>query len=117
MLIYAYFCQFALRRAGFEPIERKIFGTIPNPSSRWISSKVCRASGSVTVAGSITAAFVQAIYLEENAQRQHLALQIGTPQPLDADECAHIGRNLSRPALLQKAWDYYAAKHLPAGWP
>ena len=76
-----------------------------------------RRHGAVTVAGSITDAFVQAIYLEENAQRQHLALQIGTPQPLDADECALIGRNLSRPALLQKAWDYYAAKHLPAGGP
>ena len=76
-----------------------------------------RRHGAVTVAGSITDAFVQAIYLEENAQRQHLALQIGTPQPLDADECERIGRNLSRPALLQKAWDYYAAKHLPAGWP
>ncbi len=76
-----------------------------------------RRHGAVTVAGSVTDAFVQAIYLEENAQRQHLALQIGTPQPLDADECALIGRNLSRPALLQKAWDYYAAKHLPAGWP
>ena len=66
--------------------------------------------GAVSVAASIEDAFVQAVYLEENAQRQHLALQIGTPQPLDAQECATIGRNLSRPALLRKVWDYHAAK-------
>ena len=43
-----------------------------------------RRHGAVTVAGSVTDAFVQPIYLEENAHRQYLALQIGTPQPLDA---------------------------------
>jgi len=74
-----------------------------------------RRHGAVTVATSVSDAFVQAIYLEENAHRQYLALQIGTPQPLNDDECAVIGRNLSRPALLQKVWDYYAAKHFPGG--
>ena len=71
--------------------------------------------GAVSVAASVQDAFVQALYLEENAHRQYLALQIGTPQPLDAEECAHIGRNLSRPALLRKVWDYHAAKHFPGG--
>ena len=71
--------------------------------------------GAVTVAASVQDAFVQAVYLEENAHRQHLALQIGTPQPLSADEVAQIGRNLSRPALLQKVWDYHAGKHFPHG--
>lgn len=74
-----------------------------------------RRHGAVTVAASVSDAFVQAIYLEENAHRQYLALQIGTPQPLNDEECAVIGRNLSRPALLQKAWAYYAAKHFPGG--
>ena len=72
-----------------------------------------RRHGAVTVAGSVRDAFVQAVYLEENAHRQYLALQIGTPQALSADECATIGRNLSRPVLLRKVWDYYAAKHFP----
>ena len=67
--------------------------------------------GAVSVAASVADAFVQAVYLEENAQRQHLALQIGTPQPLSSDECAVIGSNLSRPALLRKVWDYHVAKH------
>lgn len=69
-----------------------------------------RRHGAVSVAASVEDAFVQAVYLEENAQRQHLALQVGTPEPLTPEECAVIGRNLSRPALLRKVWDYHAAK-------
>ena len=73
--------------------------------------------GAVSVAASVLDAFVQAIYLEENAHRQYLSLQIGLPQFLSEDECATIGRNLSRPVLLQKVWDYHAAKHFPSGLP
>ena len=71
--------------------------------------------GAVSVAASVLDAFVQAIYLEENAHRQYLALQVGVPQFLSDDECVTIGRNLSRPVLLQKVWDYHAAKHFPTG--
>lgn len=74
-----------------------------------------RRHGAVSVAASVLDAFVQAVYLEENAHRLYLALQIGEPQPLTGEECARIGRNLSRPALLQKVWDYQAAKHFPQG--
>ena len=74
-----------------------------------------RRHGAVSVAASVLDAFVQAIYLEENAHRVYLALQIGLPQALSDEECATIGRNLSRPALLQKVWDYHAAKHFPQG--
>jgi L-fuculose-phosphate aldolase len=74
-----------------------------------------RRHGAVTVAASVPDAFVQSIYLEENAHRQYLALQIGTPEVLSDDECTAIGRNLSRPVLLQKVWDYHAAKHFPDG--
>ena len=73
--------------------------------------------GAVTVAASVQDCFVQAMYLEENAHRQYLALQIGTPQALTVDECDVIARNLSRPVLLQKVWDYHAAKHFPQGLP
>ena len=74
-----------------------------------------RRHGAVTVAASITDAFVLAVYLEENAHRQHLALQIGTPEALSDDECAVIARNLARPVLLQKVWDFHAARHFPQG--
>ena len=44
-----------------------------------------RRHGAVSVAASVLDAFVQAIYLEQNAHRQYLALQIGVPQPLSDD--------------------------------
>ncbi len=69
--------------------------------------------GAVSVAASIEVAFVQAVYIEDNAQRQHQALQIGQPQPLSEEECAVIARNLSRPALLHKVWAYHVGKHFP----
>ena len=69
--------------------------------------------GAVSVAASIEVAFVQAVYLEDNAERQHQALQIGTPQALSDEECAVIGRNLSQPALLHKVWCYHLGKHFP----
>ena len=74
-----------------------------------------RRHGAVSVAASVLDACVQAIYLEENAHRQYLSLQIGLPEALSAEECALIGANLSRPVLLQKVWDYHAAKHFPNG--
>ncbi len=74
-----------------------------------------RRHGAVTAAASVSDAFVQAIYLEENAHRQYLALQIGEPDPLSEAECDSIGRNLSRPVLLRKVWDYHVAKHFAQG--
>jgi L-fuculose-phosphate aldolase len=68
--------------------------------------------GMVAVASSIPDAFTHAIYLEESAHRQYLALQVGQPRPLSDEECDRIGRNLSRPWLLKKVWDYHFAKHL-----
>lgn len=66
--------------------------------------------GAVIAASSIVDVFVFSVYLEENAHRQYLARQIGMPQALDELERNVIGRNLSRPALLRKVWDYYAAR-------
>jgi L-ribulose-5-phosphate 4-epimerase len=69
-----------------------------------------KSHGSVMAAEGILETFVLAFYLEETAQRQHLALQIGKPAVLDAEQCAVIRRNLWKPNLLQKVWDYHRAK-------
>jgi L-fuculose-phosphate aldolase len=69
-----------------------------------------RSHGAVTVGADIVEAFVLAIYLEETARRQYLARAIGTPYALTADEVDSIGRNLRRPHLLKKVWDYHHAK-------
>ncbi|MDB5977618.1 MAG: class aldolase/adducin family protein [Nevskia sp.] len=75
------------------------------------SAALLKAHGAVVAAASVEGAFVRAVYLEENAHRHYLALQIGEPQVLDAEECAVISRNLSRPHLLRKVWDYYHGKY------
>ncbi len=69
-----------------------------------------KSHGAVVAAEGILEAFVLAFYLEETAQRQHLATQIGTPAVLSPEQVAVIARNLWKPNLLQKVWDYHHAK-------
>jgi L-ribulose-5-phosphate 4-epimerase len=69
-----------------------------------------QSHGAVVAAEGVLEAFVLAVYLEENAHRQHLALQVGAPRVLDDAEVATIRANLWKPNLLQKVWDFHAAK-------
>ncbi len=69
-----------------------------------------RSHGAVCVGADIVEAFVLAVYLEENARRQYLARPLGTLAVLGDDELETIGRNLRKPHLLRKAWDYHHAK-------
>jgi len=50
------------------------------------------------------------VYLEETAQRQYMASQLGDVYTLKTDEVEVIRKNLWRPQLLQKVWDYHYAK-------
>ncbi len=69
-----------------------------------------KSHGAVIAADTILEAFVLGVYLEETAQRQHLASQLGTPTVLTAEEVSFIRGNLWKPNLLQKVWDYHAGK-------
>ncbi|MFM0202481.1 class II aldolase/adducin family protein [Paraburkholderia fungorum] len=69
-----------------------------------------KSHGAVVAAEGILETFVLAFYLEENAQRQYLASQLGEPMVLSAEQVETIGRNLWKPNLLQKVWDYHAGK-------
>ena len=69
-----------------------------------------KSHGSVAAAEGIVEAFVLAVYLEETAQRQHLATQLGSPAVLTAEEIHAIGRNLWQPNLLRKVWNYHLGK-------
>ena len=66
-----------------------------------------KSHGSVVAAEGIIEAFVLGFYLEETAQRQHLALQIGKPTVLTPEQCKVINGNLWKPNLLRKVWDYH----------
>ena len=69
-----------------------------------------KSHGAVIAAEGILEAFVLAFYLEENAHRQYLAQQIGEPMVLSPEQVEKIGRNLWKPNLLRKVWDYHAGK-------
>ncbi|HEY2608969.1 MAG TPA: class II aldolase/adducin family protein [Paraburkholderia sp.] len=69
-----------------------------------------KSHGAVVAAEGILEAFVLAFYLEENAQRQYLASRLGEPMVLSAEQVETISRNLWKPNLLRKVWDYHAAK-------
>jgi ribulose-5-phosphate 4-epimerase/fuculose-1-phosphate aldolase len=72
-----------------------------------------KSHGAVTVGTSIVEAFVLASYMEENAHRQYMAMQIGQPYAFNDQELALCREKLWSPALFQRAWDHFHAK-LPA---
>jgi ribulose-5-phosphate 4-epimerase/fuculose-1-phosphate aldolase len=69
-----------------------------------------KAHGAVIVAADIVECFALATYLEENAHRQYLAMQIGEPYVFSEEERQACRRNLWSPNLFRKAWDHYRAK-------
>ena len=69
-----------------------------------------KSHGAVVAGADLLESFALAIYLEDNASRQYLAMQIGTPYVLnDAEQEASRGR-LGTPSLYRKAWDHYRAR-------
>ena len=81
-----------------------------------------RAHGSVIVAESVPAIFVDAVHFAENARAQLQVLQAGQqPLPLTPEELEQINRHEMRDFHNAKLWTYYASKArkagvLPAEW-
>ncbi len=69
-----------------------------------------KSHGAVTVGSSIVEAFVLINYLEENAHRQHMAMQIGTPYSFSQDEMDLCRTKLWNDKLFQRTWDHFYAK-------
>jgi ribulose-5-phosphate 4-epimerase/fuculose-1-phosphate aldolase len=69
-----------------------------------------KSHGAVTVGASLIEAFVLAVYMEENAHRQYMAMQIGTPYAFNLHELALCREKLWNAALFQRAWDHFKAK-------
>lgn len=69
-----------------------------------------KAHGAVTVGKDIVEAFVLANYLEENAYRQYMALQIGKPYAFSAEEAALCREKLWTQNLFKRTWDHFRAK-------
>jgi ribulose-5-phosphate 4-epimerase/fuculose-1-phosphate aldolase len=68
-------------------------------------------SHGVTVVGAdMLECFSLAAYLEENAYRQYMAMQIGSPYEFSRDEQRACYEKLWSKALFQKTWDHYRSK-------
>ena len=69
-----------------------------------------KAHGAVAVGKDIVEAFVLANYMEENAYRQYMAMQIGAPYEFTAAEQALAREKLWTASLFQRTWDHFRAK-------
>jgi len=69
-----------------------------------------KSHGAVTVGRDIVEAFVLANYMEENAYRQYMALQIGKPYVFSEQEMALCRDKLWNAALFKRTWDHFRAK-------
>ena len=69
-----------------------------------------KAHGAATVGKTIVDAFVLLNYLEDNAYRQYMAQQIGTPYAFTDDEMALCREKLWNEALFKRTWDHFSAK-------
>lgn len=71
---------------------------------------VLKSHGAVVAGEGVLETFVLGCYLEETAERQYLASRLAEPYVLTRQEVETIGRNLWKPNLLKKVWDYHHAK-------
>ena len=69
-----------------------------------------KSHGAVVVGSTVVECFALAAYLEENAHRQYMAMQIGTPYVFSDAEQRSFRERLGTPALFQKTWDHYRSK-------
>ena len=69
-----------------------------------------KSHGAVIAGADLVECFALAVYLEENAQRQYMALQIGEPYVFNEEERHICRKNLWSPGLFRKAWDHYRSK-------
>jgi ribulose-5-phosphate 4-epimerase/fuculose-1-phosphate aldolase len=74
------------------------------------SAAMMKAHGAVTVGPNIVEAFVLANYMEENAYRQYMAMQIGEPYVFNDHELAMCREKLWNETLFKRAWDHFKAK-------
>ena len=69
-----------------------------------------KAHGVVVVGADILECFALAAYVEENAYRQYMAMQIGDPYVFSVEEQQACREKLWNTSLFQKTWDHYYSK-------
>ena len=74
------------------------------------SAVLLKSHGAVVVGSDVVECFALAAYLEENAYRQYMAMQIGVPYVFSEAEQQAFRERLWTPTLFRKTWDHYHAK-------
>jgi L-fuculose-phosphate aldolase len=69
-----------------------------------------KSHGAVVAGSDIVECFALAAYLEENAYRQYMAMQIGEPYVFSDAEQKAFRERLWTPSLFRKTWDHYRSK-------
>jgi ribulose-5-phosphate 4-epimerase/fuculose-1-phosphate aldolase len=69
-----------------------------------------KAHGVVVVGADIVECFALAAYVEENAYRQYMAMQIGEPYVFSEAEQKACREKLWSASLFKKTWDHYRSK-------
>lgn len=74
------------------------------------SAVLLKAHGVVIVGADILECFALAAYVEENAYRQYMAIQIGEPYVFSEAEQKACREKLWSASLFKKTWDHYHSK-------
>jgi L-fuculose-phosphate aldolase len=69
-----------------------------------------KSHGAAIVGANVVEAFVLAAYIEENAYRQYMAMQIGSPYVFSDAERQICRQRLWTASLFQKVWEHYRSK-------
>jgi ribulose-5-phosphate 4-epimerase/fuculose-1-phosphate aldolase len=72
-----------------------------------------KAHGAVAVGADVVECFALAAYIEENAYRQYMAMQIGQPYVFSEAEQQASREKLWTASLFKKTWDHYYSKIRP----
>jgi L-ribulose-5-phosphate 4-epimerase len=69
-----------------------------------------KSHGAVVVGSDVVECFALAAYLEENAYRQYMAMQVGDPYEFSETEQLAFRERLWTANLFRKTWDHYHSK-------
>ena len=73
-------------------------------------SVLLKSHGVTVVGADVVETFTLAVYLEENSERQYMAMQIGDPYVFSAEEQEMCRQKLWTRSLFKKTWDHYRSK-------
>lgn len=79
------------------------------------SAVLLRGHGALVVGGDVQECVTAALYLEESAQRNHLAAQLGGIKTYSKDEIRRVREMLASRFVIEKTWVYALEKARVAG--